>query len=180
MAGDVIALMDYLGVEQADLAGYSMGGFISASLLIDHPRRWRSAVLAGVGDALLRGSPRLNAEAMADAFEAKDGASVGDERARGFRVFAERSGNDLGALAAMQRSPARHAFDPAALTHLAIPVMVLTGEKDVLVGTGEKLAAAIPGAKRVVVPGDHITAVGEPKFRQAILEFLTEQSPVAA
>ena len=33
MADDVVALMDHLGIEQADLVGYSMGGVLSASLL---------------------------------------------------------------------------------------------------------------------------------------------------
>src|SRR5437016_4213727 len=34
MADDVIALIDHLGVTQTDLIGYSMGGFLAASLLV--------------------------------------------------------------------------------------------------------------------------------------------------
>jgi len=43
MADDAIAVLDHLGIEKADLAGYSMGGFLSASLLVNHPQRWRSS-----------------------------------------------------------------------------------------------------------------------------------------
>ena len=38
----------------------------------------------------------------------------------------------------------------------------------------ERLAAAIPGARHQVVPGDHLACVAEPAFAQAIIEFLSE------
>jgi pimeloyl-ACP methyl ester carboxylesterase len=176
MALDVIALMDHLGIDRADLAGYSMGSFISARLLVSHPERWKSAILAGGGDRIMSGGPRLNADAMAKAFETSDPSSVTDDIARGFRQFAERSGNDLAALAAMQRAPERHAFDGSRLRDVRIPVLVLIGENDTLVGKGEQLAAAIPGAKLVHTPGDHITAVAKPEFREAMVDFLGEHS----
>jgi hypothetical protein len=50
----------------------------------------------------------------------------------------------------------------------------LIGEKDDLVGPAEPLAEAIPGAKLVKVPGDHLTAVGAPELRTAVLGFLKE------
>jgi hypothetical protein len=37
---------------------------------------------------------------------------------------------------------------------------------------------AIPGARLRVVAGDHLTAVGDPAFRAAIVEFLEEVSPL--
>jgi hypothetical protein len=46
-----------------------------------------------------------------------------------------------------------------------------------LVGSADKLAATIPGAKYVKTPGDHLTAVVHPAFRQALLAFLAERSP---
>ena len=70
------------------------------------------------------------------------------------------SGNDLQALAAMQKTPRRHSYDPSAFGRVTLPVLVLIGEGDTLVGPADKLAAAIPGAKFVMVPGDHLTAVG--------------------
>jgi pimeloyl-ACP methyl ester carboxylesterase len=41
MADDVIALMDHLGLAQADLMGYSMGALIASSLLVRKPERFQ-------------------------------------------------------------------------------------------------------------------------------------------
>ncbi len=180
MAKDVLALMDHLGIETADLMGYSMGGIISATLLTTRPERFRSVILAGIGDAIATGGPpRERGEAIARAMESDDGGKSENETARGFRIFAERSGNDLGALAAMQKTPRRHSYDPAAFGRVTLPVLVLIGEGDTLAGPADKLAAAIPGAKFVKVPGDHLTAVGR-KLAEAAVEFLAEVSPVPA
>ena len=93
---------------------------------------------------------------------------------RGFRLFAQQTGNDLLALAAMQRSM-RAGFEPSALGDVRIPAMVLVGEGDTLVGSADKLAAAIPGATLVRVPGDHLSAV----VTKAIRDFLAAQSPAS-
>jgi len=180
MPDDVMRLMDHLGIAEADLAGYSMGGFISASLLVRHPERFRSVILAGVGGALASGSGRREgSDEIARALEAPPGERPENATARGFRAFAEQSGNDLQAMAAIMRST-REGFPAGGLAGVTRPVAVIVGEGDTLVGPGEKLAAAIPGARHVKVPGDHITAVGQPEFRRAILEFLRETSPVPA
>jgi aminoacrylate hydrolase len=46
MAGDVLKLMDGLGLEAAHIAGHSTGGAIGQTLAQDHPRRVRSLVLS--------------------------------------------------------------------------------------------------------------------------------------
>jgi pimeloyl-ACP methyl ester carboxylesterase len=180
MADDVIGLMDHLHIDVADLMGYSMGGALSASLLVRHGDRFRSVIISGMGDALVNGvlASAERTSGIADAMEAKDGGASVAPAARAFRVFAERSGNDLGALAAMQRSR-RGGFDPQKLADVTLPVMVLIGEGDTLVGSADKLTAAIPGAKLVKVPGDHLSAVGAPELKVAVLGFLAAASPVA-
>jgi len=179
MADDVIALIDHLGLDAVDLVGYSMGGFIAASLLVRHPERLRSVVLAGVGDAILAGGlPRGRSQQIADALDAAPGTRAEDKVARGFRVFAERTGNDLQALAASQRGRGG-GYDAAKLRDVRLPVLVLLGEDDALVAPADGLAAAIPGARLVRVPGDHLTAVGSPRFREAIVDFLARVSPAA-
>ena len=57
--------------------------------------------------------------------------------------------------------------------------MVLIGEGDTLVGSADKLTAAIPRAKLVKVPGDHLSAVGAPELKVAVLGFLADASPTA-
>ena len=177
MADDVVALMDHLGIKRADLAGYSMGGLLSTSLLVRRPERFRSVILAGIGDNAVRARPAGDREAIASALSAPPGTRSENATARGFRVFAERSGNDLDALAAIQRS-SRGGFDPRKIAETTLPVLVLIGEGDTLAGPADGLAAYIPGATLVKVPGDHLTAVGAPEFREAIVRFLGDRSPV--
>ncbi len=180
MADDVIAVMDHLGIEKADLVGYSMGGMLSASLLVRHPEHFRTVTLAGVGDRMVLGMRTSEwSEAMAHAMEAGNSRDATTDVARNFRRMAEALGNDLKALAAMQRSR-RAGYDPAKLRDVKLPVMVLIGESDLLVGPAEELAATIPGAKLVKVAGDHLTAVVSPELKRAIVRFLDEHSPVAA
>ena len=180
MADDVVDLMDHLGIARADLMGYSMGGFLSASLLVRRPERFNSVILAGIGDAIVAGElPRQRSQAIADAMEGKQVEGPAAETARNFRAFAKASGNDLEALGAMQRGR-RGGFDGSKLKETALPVLIVVGEGDTLIGSADRLAATIPGARYVKVPGDHLTAVGAAEYRRALIEFLAEHSPVAA
>src|SRR3982075_19246 len=47
MAGDIIALLDHLRIERADIMGYSLGSRMTAVLALGHPQRLRSAILRG-------------------------------------------------------------------------------------------------------------------------------------
>lgn len=49
LADDAIALLDYLGIAQAHVAGHSLGGAVIWQLLIDHPDRFRTVTLAAPG-----------------------------------------------------------------------------------------------------------------------------------
>ncbi|QLH23787.1 alpha/beta fold hydrolase [Streptomyces sp. Rer75] len=47
LAGDVVAVLDGLGVERAHLVGMSLGGILTQLVLADHPERVLSATLLG-------------------------------------------------------------------------------------------------------------------------------------
>jgi pimeloyl-ACP methyl ester carboxylesterase len=173
MVRDAQALLDHLGVEKVDVVGYSMGAIMASSLVPKEPRA-RSLVLGGIGGRLL--TRPLDRARIADALEGGAGSGSGDPTARAFRRFAERSGNDLAALAALQRSP-RHGR-AGALGEIHVPTLVVAGRDDQLAGSPEELAAAIEGAVARVVPGDHLSAVGRPELTATILEFLGRVSPV--
>src|SRR5262249_42268509 len=55
MAGDVVALMDHLDIARADVMGYSLGGRMTAWLALNRPHRLRSAILGGIGLAMIEG-----------------------------------------------------------------------------------------------------------------------------
>ena len=174
MADDVLRLMDHAGLDRAGIMGYSMGGFLTASILVRHPERITRAIIAGVGDALLR--PDMNRDRqgkLASAFEAAEKGDIDEPLGKGFRMFAEATGADVKALAAMQRAN-RGGFDISALAETKVPLMILIGDKDTLVGDGAKLAAFIPDSKHVVVPGDHLTAVIAPQLKAAVVEWFAQ------
>jgi pimeloyl-ACP methyl ester carboxylesterase len=172
MAGDIARLMDHLGIGRADLFGYSMGGAISIRAMVRYPDRFRTVTLGGVGNLA---SGRRGRPGIAAALRASDGSAVTDAVGRGFRQFAERVGNnDLEALAAMQ-SAERGTIDPSALANNELPVLIVVGEKDAIVGDSDKLAAAINGARLVTIPGkDHLTVVPDQRFKDAVVSFLQE------
>ena len=49
LSDDAIALLDYLGIQRAHLAGHSLGGSVIWQLLIDHPERFLTVTLAAPG-----------------------------------------------------------------------------------------------------------------------------------
>jgi pimeloyl-ACP methyl ester carboxylesterase len=178
MALDVIRLLDHLGIERADLMGYSMGSQIGAVLLTHFPERFHCAVLGGVGKAFL-GATRERNEKIAAGMDADDGGSVAHPAAKAFREFAEARGNDLVALGAVMRSR-RAPVTPEALAGIAVPVLVIAGGADTLIGDPKPLADAIPGAELEVIPDrDHLNVVNHHRYKAAVLAFLGRHSPVA-
>jgi pimeloyl-ACP methyl ester carboxylesterase len=181
MAGDVLNLMDYLGIEKADLLGYSMGGVISCHLLAYHTERFRSAVLTGPPISFVLGpTDESRAGVMARAMLADDISHVTDPTARPFRALADAIPNsDLEALAACARSLDQSQPIPAAdLAGIDIPVVIINGENDNVAGNPGELVAAIPGARQVLIPdADHLV-VFDPRFKEPLLSFLDEQAAV--
>ena len=177
MAADVEEVLRYANARSVDVFGYSMGSFLTLRLLERKPGRVRSAILGGVGDAMLRARP--NTGVIADALAAADPSAITDPAARAFRAFAEGRGNDLRALAALQRAEGRLP-DLAALARLRLPILVVTGAKDALVGSPEKLAQALPGARAEIVPdADHLSAVTHPRMKEIVLGFLAQVDAAA-
>ena len=170
MAEDARRLLDHLGIAQADVMGYSMGARVSAFLTIAHQERVRRAVFAGLASRMITGVG--GAEAIARALEAESRTDVADMGARAFRIFAEQTKSDLKALAACIRS-SREKITAEELAKIRVPVLVVAGEKDDVAGDVQTLVDAIPGARGVTLPGrNHMNAVGDRGYKDAVLEFL--------
>jgi pimeloyl-ACP methyl ester carboxylesterase len=173
MAEDAIRLLDRLSIERADILGYSMGARIAAFLVLRHAERIRSAVFGGLGINMVRGM--VGSGPLAKALEADSIADVSNDTARSFRAFAEQTGSDLKALAACMRGP-RERITPEELATIRVPILVAVGTEDVIGGSGSELAKLIPGAKLLEIVGrDHMKAVGDPSFKQGVLDFLTKR-----
>ena len=170
MAGDAVRLLDHLGIARADVMGYSMGARITAFLALDHADRLRSALLGGLGMHLVEG--RGLPGGIAEALEAPPGTPAANPTAAAFRTFAEQTRSDLRALAACMRG-SRQTLSRAELSAIDTPTLVSVGTLDTVAGSGPGLAAAMPNARSLDLPGrDHSTAVGDKAHRAGVLDFL--------
>jgi pimeloyl-ACP methyl ester carboxylesterase len=170
MAADVVALLDHLGIATADLMGYSMGARIAAFYAVLHPQRVRSVVLGGLGIHLVEGVGLP--ESIAYALEADSLDDVNDPTGRVFRLFAQQTRSDLAALAACIRG-SRQTLAREEVARIAAPVLIAIGTNDQVAGSAQALAALIPCARALDIPGrDHMLAVGDRVFKAAVLEFL--------
>jgi len=184
IAGDAIRLMDHLGIRKASLLGYSMGGRNAAWLLANYPQRFDAVVIGGTGLNLL-------ATEEARRWAARGYALTADnEKTESLAIPAmvplyhrvTRRGGRMGALAAclLGAFPNMRAKDFA---RVGTPALVVCGSRDTLAGSPVPLAASIPGARAVLVPGrTHLSAVADPFFKGAVIGFLGHRAadPVKA
>jgi pimeloyl-ACP methyl ester carboxylesterase len=174
MAEDARRLLDHLGVERADVIGYSMGARIAAFLVFAHPERVRSVVFGGLGINMVRGM--VGSGPLAKALEAPRMEDVTNETARSFRAFAEQTKSDLKSLAACMRGR-RERITAERLAEIAVPTLVAVGSDDVIGGAGAALAELIPNAQFLdIARRDHMKAVGDARFKQGVLDFLTSRA----
>jgi pimeloyl-ACP methyl ester carboxylesterase len=174
MAEDARALLDHLDIAQADVFGYSMGARITAFLAAAHPDRVRSAILGGLGYRLVDGVGLP--EKVADALAAPTLDDVTDPMGRTFRAFADQTKSDRRALAACIRGT-RQTMSEAEVAKIAAPVLIAIGTKDDVAGSAQDLAALMPNARALDIPGrDHMLAVGDKVLKSGVLDFLDARS----
>lgn len=173
MASDARALLDHLGIERADVMGYSMGARISAWLAVESPERVRSVVLGGLGIHLVEGVGLP--QEVAQALEAPSVDDAQTAQGRTFRLFAEQTRSDLKALAACIRG-SRQTLTAEQVGQIKCPVLIAIGTKDTVSGAAAPLAALIPGAEVIDIPErDHMLAVGDKVYKQAVADFLSRR-----
>ena len=193
---DAVAVLDGLGVEQADVVGISMGGFAGLHLAMQRPARVRSLVIAGTG----YGAP----PAEAPRFRQESEAIARSIRESGMEPFARRylSGparvqfrnKDPRGWEQLVRQLGEHPVDGAVRTMLGVqrerpslysleaelsvieaPVLILAGdEDDGCLETSLWLKRVVPRSGLAVLPkSGHTLNLEEPDLVNAfIADFL--------
>ena len=173
MAGDIIALMDHLNFERADVMGYSLGSRMAAVLARQAPQRLRSAIFGGIGIGLVEGGGP--GENVAKALEAPSLEDVTDPVGRTFRAFADQTRSDRRALAACLRG-SRRLMTREEAAGIAVPVLIAVGTADEIAGSAAALGKIIPGAEVLDIPNrDHMRAVGDKIYKTGVLDFLSRR-----
>jgi pimeloyl-ACP methyl ester carboxylesterase len=173
MAGDVVRLLDTLGLESAHLLGMSMGGMICQTVAIEHPTRVRSlaSYASGAGDVLPLPSPKAMQALLSPPAKTRDQAiqnGLNFQRACGSTHFAW----SRAASAAIWADSFDRAHDPAGfgrqlsavlasgsrsphLHRIRCPALVMHGLADPLIhpDAARKMARLIPGARLRLVEG---------------------------
>jgi pimeloyl-ACP methyl ester carboxylesterase len=172
MAKDLAALLDTIGAERVDLVGYSMGAVVSL-LFASGEERVRQLVVGGVGSGVVEcgGVDRraVSNGSIIEGLGAADPASITSPEAAAFRTLADALGADRKALIAQATAVYRGGV---ALDRITAPTLVLAGENDPLAVRPEVLADAIPNAVLQLLAGNHIEALGDPRFTRSIVGFL--------
>lgn len=167
LAADQEALIVHLGLTDYDLVGYSLGARTAVRMVTRGARPAR-LVLGGMGDSGL-----MAAGARAAMFEdsIRHGEAAQDPRA-GRRVQAMLAAGGLVPEAMLGVLAAFVATSEAQLRAIDVPTLVVCGARDHDNGSAEGLAALMPNARAVRIPGDHLSAVMEPALAREITGFL--------
>ena len=174
MASDITALMNHLGIERADVMGYSLGARMMGILAQTKPQRVRSAIFGGLGIGLIKGGGP--GENVAKALEAPSLDDVTDPVGRTFRAFADQTRSDRRALAACLRG-SRRLMTEAEAASIRVPTLIAVGTTDEIAGSAAELAKIIPGSDVLDIPNrDHMRAVGDRVYKQGVLDFLSRRA----
>lgn len=188
LADDVAAFMDAVGLENADVFGYSMGAAAGLQLAIRHPARVNKLVAASASYDTAGWQPEFRAFIPQMTVEMFVNSPLEEE----YRKFAPNP-DGLPALVekliALEKEPMDWEEDVRALE---LPVLVITGDADVvtlehsvalfrLLGGGAMgdMGAPLPASRLAVLPAtSHSAVITQPELLRALIEpFLKGETP---
>ena len=167
---DVIALTEHLGLEPGgfDLVGFSLGARTAIHAVANRILEPRRLAVCGMGVAGLAHWTR-RADHFKRVIDEFDTIKPGDP-AYTAKTFLKSQGVDRVAVRFLL--DAMDDFDLAALGNITMPTAVICGDEDHDNGSAEELAALLPDARYVEVPGGHLSSVTKPELGDAIVGFL--------
>ncbi|MEQ0561750.1 alpha/beta fold hydrolase [Amycolatopsis sp. NEAU-NG30] len=160
LVDDGLALIAHLGLDGYDLGGYSLGGRVALRMLVRGARPAR-AIVGAQGLTAVCQSPQGDSSRRL-LTDLAEGRPAGEE-ARWI------TGDPRALLRVLDSLVPTSA---AELSHLTTPILLVAGDEDAR--DADALAAALPAARLVRVPGNHFTALGNPGFATAVAGFLAE------
>lgn len=155
LADDVAALLDHLGIDQADVFGFSLGGGVAMQLTLDHPGRVGRVIVASVsyaGDGFHEEitdparHPTSTRMPTADDFQQmqESYARLAPDPGH-FEAFAAKASQAAGNL---------KGWTAAELAGITAPMLLVFGDHDFIrLEHAVEMHGLIPGAQLAVLPG---------------------------
>lgn len=173
LADDGLALLEHLGLAEGeyDLGGYSLGARVTVRMLARGAVPGR-AILAGQGLAKVSGpQDGETTRGLLTALAEGRALEPGSRDAR-MAQWIMQAGADPRALLNLLDSLVPTPED--ALRRITVPALVAIGDQDER-SDADELAALLPAARFLRVPGDHGSAFAAPELAEAILAFLADR-----
>jgi 3-oxoadipate enol-lactonase/4-carboxymuconolactone decarboxylase len=189
LAADSLAVMTAAGVDRAAVCGVSLGGMIAIQLALQAPERITALVLACTSASMDPDTWRARVDTVRS-----EGTAAVAEAAMG-RFFSERFRRQhpeivetvrTGFLASSAEGYAgcgaaiRDMDLAGRLPEIAAPTLVVTGSKDVSTpaeGHGDRLLAAIPGARGVSLATAHLPCLEAPAALAGVISGFLNEDP---
>lgn len=175
LASDVVAVLDQLSLTRASLVAYSIGTAVALHLLKSFPKRFDRAALIATGDGLIGYPPHTFANILPAVLEVIDRTEYPKDLPKHLSTywnFVAATNGDRQALRAL----AQASYAPLATTDasaITIPTLVISGQGDLVLGQGAKLAKALGQGTYVEVPGaDHFSLAADPGVKAAVAHFM--------
>ncbi|GGK01515.1 alpha/beta fold hydrolase [Pseudomonas matsuisoli] len=189
-ADQLVELLDHLGIEQAGVIGFSMGGLVARAFALRHPDRISSLVVL---NSVFNRSPEQSAGVIARTAQAAEHGPDANAEAALKRWFSlEYQGANPAQVSAIRETLANNdhqgylttyslfatqdMYGADELHRIAVPTLIATGELDPgsTPEMARGLAKRIPGAQAVVLEEQrHMMPVESPRLvNQLLLDFL--------
>jgi pimeloyl-ACP methyl ester carboxylesterase len=181
---DIAAILDELGIGRAVLGGHSLGGYLSLAFTLAHPDRVAGLVLIGTGPGFRNDQARdgwnRRAEGTAARLAEQGVAALGTSA----ELHETEHGDVTGLiLAARGTLTQRDASVIDGLPAIGVPALIVVGAEDThFLAAADYMAAKIPDARKVVIPGaGHAPNIDRPdEFSACATPFLDEIAAGAA
>src|ERR1700730_4891188 len=174
---DMAALLDKVGADAAVVGGLSLGGYMSLAFYRAYPQRVRALLIIDTGPGFKKDDARetwnKRARETGDRFE-REGLEVLKSASPERSGVSHRDASGL-ARAARGMLTQRDARVIELLPDIKVPSLVVVGADDApFLAASDYMAAKIPGAAKVVIPGGgHAVNIDQPQaFIDAVLPFL--------
>jgi pimeloyl-ACP methyl ester carboxylesterase len=186
LADDMAAVLDLVSVEQADVVGFSMGGYVALAFAERYPQRMRSLALIDTRSGADSAEGKTGRDAMAERLMQEGRDTIAETMQAGLlgptapikvkarvRSMVERCPYEtiVGALGGMRDREDRTAI----LGSVDVPTAVMVGEQDAVTPPpeSEMMAEQLPNATLTVIPDSgHMSPIEQPLAVNAVLRDL--------